>query len=237
MLLKRLAVIQPVIAEQAAEGIQPALLARHQPVPEIMPALVPEMAQQGAIGFAHLAAHLFAHGIVGLAHRECDQAIVMTGHHALGMAFGRVLQEIEGQAVCGIVDAVFQRQAQPQQGIEQPVLGRLQLDPELLVFGYRQVRNGAVVAAGGTKIFARLQRHHPVANPGLVVLAELVLHALGGQRDPTALRLDVQRRNLSNIRKIAQGPAAILAADIFEIQKLAAALAAEQFHRIFPRNP
>ena len=200
MLLQRLVVIGAVIAEQLAECIQPARLACHQPVPEIMPALMAEMPQQGAIGFVQLAAHFFAHRVIGLAHRQCDQAIVVPDHYVLSVGLRRVLQEVERQAMLGIVRAALQQQAQPQQAVEQPVLGGFDFGPELLVAGLVQVGNGAVVAAGGAKFFGRVGRHHPVTHPLLVILAEPVGDTLGGQRAPAPIRGGVQRRNLCDIR-------------------------------------
>src|SRR6185312_14285488 len=70
VLLKRLAIIEPVVAEQSAASGEPAWFTRYQPVPEIVSGLMAEMAQQGAIGLAHLGTHPLAHRIIGFPDRQ-----------------------------------------------------------------------------------------------------------------------------------------------------------------------
>src|ERR1700754_263910 len=77
MLLERLAIVEPVVAEQGTAGRKAAGLGAHQPVPEIVPGFMAEMAEKGAIRLAHLATHFLARRIIGLPDRQSDQALVM----------------------------------------------------------------------------------------------------------------------------------------------------------------
>jgi hypothetical protein len=63
--LERLAVVGAVVAEDLAGPVQPAAVA-HQPVPVPVADLVPEVAEQRAVGLAHRDAPLLAPRIVGL---------------------------------------------------------------------------------------------------------------------------------------------------------------------------
>ena len=62
--LKRLAIVEPVVAEQSAARGEAAGFARHQPVPEIVPGFMAEVAEHGAIRLAHLGPHPLAHRII-----------------------------------------------------------------------------------------------------------------------------------------------------------------------------
>lgn len=89
-------IILPFVAEDGAEIGKAAPIA-HQLVPDEMAGLVAEMAKQGAIGFVHRAARLFARRIVGLSGADGDQAFLMAGHsrHDKAVALYRILEEIE----------------------------------------------------------------------------------------------------------------------------------------------
>ena len=167
MLLQRLRIIGALVAEQGAEPAQPSAVA-HQPVPEIMAAFVTQMPQQGTIGFAHLAAHSFAHRVIGFARRQGDQAIVVAGHHACGMGLGRIGQEIEGQAA--LADRrrrLGSRQAPAQQGIEQPSLGLLHPRPSRQITVHRQVGRQTVMAAGSAQRLAVVDKISQLQTPSL----------------------------------------------------------------------
>jgi hypothetical protein len=60
----------------------------------------------------------------------------MADHHIVGVALRVVGQKIKSQSLFRRVEPIFQRQAQAQQRIEQPVLGRLYLAPEHIVAGH-----------------------------------------------------------------------------------------------------
>src|SRR5450432_1217432 len=84
--------------------------------------------------------------------------------------------------------------------------------------------------AGVAETSLVIGRDHPVAHAGVVVLAEFVGPVRGGQSHGASARYRVQRGYLSQFREITKKPAAILTPDILEIEELAAALAAKQFH-------
>ena len=69
VLLQRLGVILPLVAEHGAEAVQLPAVA-HQNVPVIMPDLVAEMAEQRAIGLVHRGAAVLALGVVGFLQRQ-----------------------------------------------------------------------------------------------------------------------------------------------------------------------
>jgi hypothetical protein len=107
--------------------------------------LVAEMADQRAVGLAHLGADALAHRVLGLLGVERDHAHFVAGHHV--RAARHVAQEIESQAMRRIGQARDDRQAQRQQLRDQPPLGQLELAPQLAVALDRQVGDGARDAA------------------------------------------------------------------------------------------
>src|SRR4051812_15949210 len=102
-------VILPLVAEGSAKIVQ-AIAVAHQNIPEIMATLVAEVAEQRAIGLAHLGADALALGIVGFGHCERDETALVPGHHTVGMAFRRFGEEVEGETVLSVVGAVGQGQ-------------------------------------------------------------------------------------------------------------------------------
>src|SRR5271156_7158149 len=92
---ERRVIVDALIAEAGTEAGLLFLIAADQPVPEIMSAFMPEMTEQGAIGLAHFAAGFLAHRVIGFLQGKRDQAIVVTGHHCLGMGLGRIGEKIE----------------------------------------------------------------------------------------------------------------------------------------------
>ncbi len=147
------------------EPLQPAGIVADQPVPVIVAELVAEMAEQRAVVLAHLDAHLFSLGGIGLGDVERDQAVVVAGQHMLAgrrAADQRIGEEIEGDAdlVAG-VRLWADRQAKGEQRIDGALLGRLDPDPALAVACDGQVGNGLVQRAGAAEAAARLGR--PVA--------------------------------------------------------------------------
>jgi hypothetical protein len=150
------------------------------------------MAEQGAVGLAHLAAALFALGIVGFGDIDGDQAVVVAGQH-LGdraVGIGHIGQEIEGQSEFRVFRPALQRQAQAEHGVEQVVLGNFQLAPSRHVLGIGQVGDGAVMPAGRAMGLGRIGRQQPVAGVKLGIGAEPISLAGIGQRLPgVAFRL------------------------------------------------
>ncbi|KAF1057161.1 MAG: hypothetical protein GAK39_06368 [Variovorax sp.] len=194
VLLQRGAVVGALVAEQRAEVLEPGR-GPHQQVPVVVADLVAEVAHQRAVGLAHLGADALAHRVLGLLGIEGDDAGVVAGHHV--RAARHVAQEVEGQAMHRIGMAAHHRQPQREQLRDQAPLGLLELAPEFVVAGHREIGNGARDAAGqavagreavrvGRERLARARhRHHPVAGRGR--------HQVGAAAVGRALRIAEDR--------------------------------------------
>ena len=173
--LQRGAVVGALVAEQRAEVLEPGR-GQHQQVPVVVADLVAEVAHQRAVGLAHLGADALAHRVLGLLGIEGDDAGVVPGHHV--RAARHVAQEIEGQAVHRVGMAAHHGQPQREQLRDQAPLGLLELAPEFVVAGHREIGNGARDAAGQAvagretvrvgreRLAGTCHRHHPVAGRG-----------------------------------------------------------------------
>jgi hypothetical protein len=102
-----------------------------------MPDLVSEVSEQGAIRLIHLHPQLLTVHVVALGQIQCDDAVVVSGHHVLVCAG----QQPEGQPVLGILITPDDRQLQLVQLGNQPPLGRL---------GAGELRQAAGVGVVGT---------------------------------------------------------------------------------------
>ena len=158
-----------------------------------------EMPEQGAIGLAHLATHALAFGIVGLVEADRDHAVGMAGHdrRAGGMRGGGIGgEEVEGQPALGLFRPGLKRQAQLDQGVEQPVLGKFDPGPAVEIFQDRKIGDRAVMPAGFAVKVRRIRRHQPVAGGMLGVGAEPVALFRCRERGPSAVLLGLlERRN------------------------------------------
>ena len=173
--LQRGRVVGAVVAEQRAKVVDPRR-GQHQQVPVVVADLVAEVAQQRAVGLAHLGADALAHRVFGLLGVQGDHAVVVARHHVRGA--GHVAEEIESQAVDRVGVAAHHRQAQRQQLRDEPALGLFELAPENAVGLLRQVGNGARHAAGqaeagrqavhvdGQRFTVARGGHHPAAGRG-----------------------------------------------------------------------
>jgi hypothetical protein len=128
--------------------------------PIIMGDLVAEMAEQGAVGLAHLVASSFALGVVGLREIYCDQPVLMSGQHRRR----GIGNKIEGEAV-RILHSGGERQFQLQECIEKPMLCGLHHAPMDLIVALAQVGDGAVVPARRAELISALGWDHPIADP------------------------------------------------------------------------
>ena len=196
--------------------------------------LVPEMAQQRAVGLVHLAAPTLALGIVGRGQSDGDQAEVVAGHHRLDAVLAlHVGEEVEGKPLVRILRARVQRQAELQQGVEQVVLRRFELAPAGEVLRHREVGYGAVMAAGGAEAVAALGGDQPVAGIVLGIVAKAIETLVARDRPP-AIPLGRQRQQRSLVRLVAQTVATGLALRVLEMKRLAAVLTLEQLHEVVP---
>lgn len=220
--LQRRRIIRSLVTKHVSESRQHRGVQRHQPVPEIMPALMAEMAQQGAIGFPHCFAHLFAHGVIGFRQGERDDPVIVSRHDMRG---GRVGEKVEGQPMGRIVVPGGKWKPQKDQVVKEPVLGIFDPGPEQRIAGHGQIRNDAGVSAVSTVAARIAAREHPVADAITGIVAKFV-GALRHRQDlPAAAGSRFERGERAQIGQIAQRAIAMLAARILEIEKLAAGLA------------
>ena len=82
MALERRPIVLALIAEHATKLIEPGRIA-DQKIPIVVPDLVAEMAEQGAIGLLHRVALTLALGIVRFRQAERDEPAGVAGHHRL----------------------------------------------------------------------------------------------------------------------------------------------------------
>ena len=163
MALQRRAVVLALVAEQLPERLDVGRIA-HQAVPVVVRDLVAEMAEQRAVGLAHLPPHALALGIVGLGEVDGDEAVVVAGHHRLGRRAVRrqLRQEVERQPVLRILQLGLQRQPELEQRVEQPVLG--ELDPAASSPGSRRATDrGSSGCDGRPRRTARGCRPRPAS--------------------------------------------------------------------------
>src|SRR5262245_47901311 len=127
--LQRGGVVLPLVPEQL-----PELLDRRrildQMIPVVMRDLVPEMAEQRTVRFAHRLALTLPLGRVGLCRVERNKAASMPGHDRglARCALSGSGKEIKCETVW-ILRPRCQRQPQPQQRVKQAMLGVLDLAP------------------------------------------------------------------------------------------------------------
>ena len=120
------------------------------------------------------------------------------------------------------------------------MLGCLDFAPQRVVPRNGKIRDDLVVTACGTKSGFILHGDQSVAHASIKVLAELIVTVMGCEDRPPTFWNGIQCGHVRPVGQVSQGASAILAAHIFKIQKLAAALATEQFHavplRILPKH-
>jgi hypothetical protein len=97
----------------------------------------------------------------------------VTRDHA-GLVIG-FSQKVECETAARVVDAVAQRQAEPDQRIEQAMLRQFIEPPVSKIFTNGKIGDNPVVTACQTKISVAVGRHYPVTGVELCVGAESVL--------------------------------------------------------------
>ena len=98
-----------LVAEARPEGREPIAVGE-EPLPVVVPDLVPEVAEQGAIGLVELEPAPLALGIVRFGDVDRDHAVAVTRQHRHLLGFG---EQVEDQATLGLHGLVRDRQAQP----------------------------------------------------------------------------------------------------------------------------
>ena len=229
VMLERGGVVRGLVTEDGPEGLDLAPVL-DQPVPIIMADLVPEMAEQGPIGFMHFGAPLFPLGVVGLGDVHGDDAFGMArqrgSHHGAVRPDG-VGEKIEDEPSVRVFDTIGHRQAPLDQRIEKLALGRLQLRPIGPIGNDGQVRDSAIVPACPAEGLTGIGWDQPVANAVGGIGAEDIGLFRVGQRCPLVAIL-LERRHGELLGDIAQPKTAIHAGAVVEIDNAAAVLTFEE---------
>lgn len=92
-----------------------------------------------------------------------------------------------------VLPSADERQLQPEQAIDQPMLGRLKPLPALALFGNAKVGNGSVQPAGGTQRTRAGRRQQPVAGAMRGIATEPAQPFRVGERLPVAIACGCER--------------------------------------------
>jgi hypothetical protein len=123
---QRRRVVDALVAELRAERLV-AIGVFDQAGPVVVARLVAHVPQERPIRFPERTPPPLALGVVRLGQGNRDHAAVVTGEDRR-LPVSRIRQELEGQAA-RISRARLGRQAQVEERVDQPALGRLQLAP------------------------------------------------------------------------------------------------------------
>ena len=121
MPVQRLRVVGVGVAEQRTEPRQVVLRGADQAVEVVVPDLVAQVPEQGAVRLVHRDPQLRAVHVVTLGEIQCDDAVVVAGDDFPHLAG----QQVECQPVLRILVAVNDRQLQLNEFDHQPPLGLL----------------------------------------------------------------------------------------------------------------
>ena len=196
----------------------------------MVPDLVPEMAEQAAIGFGQFRPAPLDLGAIGFRERNRHHAVVVPGHHFGTGRVGRIGQEFEHQTVVRVLGPGLKRQLPAKQAVEQPVLGELDVSPRGQMRWLGDVGNRVVVPAGHTKPVLAFGGRQPVANVIVRVGAEAARPAFSHQWRPGFAARGLERGHDFKLGEIAEAMAASPARPILEINDVVANLATKQFH-------
>jgi hypothetical protein len=144
------------VAEQRTKPRQEVRRGADKTVEVVVPDLVAQVPQQGAVGLVHRDPELLAVHIVALGQIQCDHAVVVAGDDRLQLAG----QQVERQAVLRVVVAANDRPLQVNEFDHQPPLG-------LLGRGERGQRCGVGVVGAGAGQAARRAQLGSSAQPGV----------------------------------------------------------------------
>ena len=124
------AVVLALVAEQRAERLQPKTVP-NQSLPIVVTDLMAKVPEERAVRLRHVLARALALGVVGLGDVDGDQPLRMARHNLRGVLErpGGSCEEVEGKPGFRIFRLADQRQAEPKEGVDQPVLSGLQALP------------------------------------------------------------------------------------------------------------
>src|ERR1700728_160270 len=123
MAIERLLIAGALVAEERSERLEPRAV-EDQPVPEIVPALVAEMPQKGAVGLLLQRALRFAVHVIGFGDVDGDESVVVPGESARRVAVRGVFQKLEREPFTAAVLRHY-RQTQPEERVQHATLGDL----------------------------------------------------------------------------------------------------------------
>src|ERR1700759_4593394 len=110
MALERLAVVEGVVSEHSAAGLElVAISCQHVPI--VVTYLVPEMAQKSSVGFAHRNTTSFALCVFGLLQSDRDVALVVPREDLRSRVGRWVSEEFERKTMRGAF--VHRRKREP----------------------------------------------------------------------------------------------------------------------------
>ena len=187
------------------------------------------MAEQRAVRFAHRLAPLLAFGVVGFLQRDRDGAVLMA-RHDLMRRVGHVVEELEEERLGGEPHVLRLREVEAEQGVEELMLGGLDLAPGQPVIGAAQLRDDAVVGTGRAHDVGRVGGDHPVADAMRGIGAETEAAVLEAER-AKGVAIGFESGQDVVVRPIAERMLAALATSVFEEKYLGAMLAGEKLHR------
>ena len=167
---------------------------------------------------------LLALGVVGLLQRQRDQAIVVSGQDARPVGVRRARQKIELQAQMAVRILLVERQVKLHQGVEQHMLGDLNLAPGGDIRGVAGVGNGPVMPAGGAIGVGQIGVDHPVADGEFGIGAKTIKLLVDGERPPNALlrvALLLQRRQIHDFGDETRAGACTSGTDHFQNRAIA----------------
>ena len=187
-----------------------------------MTRLVPEMAEDCAIGLAHRDSNCFSHSIVGFRERNGNHARLVPSHHFWSRCrIRRTRKEIKDERFHIATRSTRQRQIEIYQTINEAPLRRLDFLPSKMIHRVRNVGNNAVVAARRAERLRAVGRHHPVAPMPFPVRAEPIAAIWCRQGNPV-WSVGPHSTELPLLREITEFASAPLAIRILKHECLAA---------------
>ena len=215
-------VVGGLVAEQLAHPRAGVVVGDEQRL-VVVTDLVAEVAEQGAVRLGHLDAHALTVGVVALGEVERDHPVDVTDGDVLGDAG----QQVERQAVVGVVVAGDDRQPEGVELDDQPALGRLGA-----AVNCDSPRRSSSARAGPGERAAEARLPRPLRQPGtpeqVAVDARVPDPALGVDVDAVG----PDRDDVVLTARIGQRRSARDADGVVEEERVRAHPAGERTHRL-----
>ena len=168
---------------------------------------------------------------------ERDNPVIVTRDRPL-FAGRRIAiwEEVEGQAVFGVIGAGFEREGQTDQRIEQRPLRAFHAKPLLSDLTVSGVRHNLVVTTCTTMLVCFLFGYKPIANSKRVIGAKAIPLVCSAVWLPEAVRRRFESVQFFAIRRVAQSAMASLAYGVFKEKILPAEPTLKRLHRQSRQN-